>query len=134
MRTQNLHCQPGLHIQLDQQRRARRRVECTDTTGTPAPTARSLNLRWKFLGSIGSPCRLDNYKSGLCALGSLASTSIRLRCGPTADERRDAVLARSRVGLRQTMLSVHVGMKSSSASQPVRMSTRSNYDDNQFLG
>jgi hypothetical protein len=65
MRTQNLHCHPGVHIQLDQQRRARRRVECTDTTGTPAPTARSLNLRWKFLGSIGSPCRLDNYKSGV---------------------------------------------------------------------
>jgi hypothetical protein len=50
---------------------------------------------------------------------------------PTDAEMR---LARSRVGLRQTMLSVHVGTKSSSASQPITMSKRSNYDDSQFLG
>lgn len=37
-------------------------MECTDTTGTPAATARSLNMRWKLRGSSGSPYRVEHEK------------------------------------------------------------------------
>jgi hypothetical protein len=63
-----------------------RRVECTDTTGTPALLACALNRRWKFRGSSGRPWRVLNTRSFSCQAlpASVLQCSTVSRCAARA--------------------------------------------------